>query len=88
MPYLPKHIRRPDQVIKFEWDGEQQAEKFTHSDKFHDWVQEQDKKDVERALVGEHTYMKKGSKGFIAAIKRLQNAGITIDGYDYSELTD
>lgn len=74
--------------MKFEWDVEQSAQKFTHSDRFHEWVQEQDRNDVEKALAGEHTYMEKGSKGFIAAIKRLLNAGITINGYDYSELTD
>lgn len=87
MPYLPKSVRRPDQIIKFEWD-QRAEEKLQHSEQFHDWVLERDKQDVERVLAGEHTFMSLDSKGFTGALKRLKRAGIIIDGYNYSELTD
>lgn len=75
MPYLPKHVKSPSQVIKFEWDGGGEIQQI--SEKATQWFREMDKKDVEAALRGDaDAKIKEGSKAFNAAVKRLENAGI------------
>lgn len=90
MPYLPKHIKKPSEVIAFDWDAVTSVKKQTeYSDDSKAWFLEQDKIDVEAALRGDpKARIKVNTPAFERLVNNLQEAGIDIDGYDYSDITD
>ncbi len=77
MPYLPKHVKRPSQVIKFDWDVAALSDMEVHTIDFIDRVIEQDKKDIESGRIQE------GTKAYDEAIKRINKA----DGNDAGDIT-
>lgn len=74
-PYLPKHIKKANQLIKFDWDGEDTIKTMQeHTADFSSWVVERDRKDIESGR------LKPGTKGYEDAIRRINKA----DGNDNS----
>jgi hypothetical protein len=71
--YLPKSVKKPSQVVRFDWDGEGAAggtiaTMTEHTSEFRDWVVERDRKDIATGR------LKPGTKGYEDAMRRINKA--------------
>ena len=71
-PHLPKHYKKPTQVIKFDWEGENNvfSEKTSYSPHIQEQILIADEKDIRSGL------LKPGTPAYDEAVDRLKKAGL------------